>query len=101
VLDEVWHERARQHARWGERNHPAGTGGPTATAIAAERQRLCQQAFQAGRGTWRHVLAEEVAEAFAETDPAALRWELVQVAAVAVAWIEAIDRHTRTEGHRS
>lgn len=43
---------------------------------------------------WLHILREEVAEAFAETDPVALRGELVQVAAVAVAWAEAIDRRT-------
>jgi hypothetical protein len=41
---------------------------------------------------WVDILEEEVAEAAAESDPAKLRAELVQVAAVAVAWIEAIDR---------
>jgi hypothetical protein len=35
---------------------------------------------------------EEVREAMAESDPAKLRVELVQVAAVSVAWIEALDR---------
>jgi hypothetical protein len=34
---------------------------------------------------------EEVFEAFAESSPDALRKELTQVAAVAVAWIEDID----------
>ena len=38
---------------------------------------------------------EEVAEAFEEHDPARLRSELVQVAAVAVAWVEKIDRDAR------
>jgi hypothetical protein len=37
------------------------------------------------------VLDEEVWEAFAESDPAKLRAELVQVAAVAFRWIEALD----------
>jgi hypothetical protein len=47
------------------------------------------------RPTWRLVLAEEVAEAFAETDPARLREELIQVAATAVRWVEAIDAARR------
>jgi len=42
--------------------------------------------------TWRDILYEEVLEAYVETDWSALRAELVQVAAVAVAWIEHLDR---------
>ncbi|WP_217183393.1 hypothetical protein [Streptomyces sp. AC495_CC817] len=41
--------------------------------------------------TWWHILREEVFEAAAESDPAALRAELVQVAAVAVKMIDALD----------
>jgi hypothetical protein len=63
VLDEVQDERRRQDAKWGEQNHPDGT-----------------------------IALEEVFEALVETDPAKLRDELLQVAAVAVAWVEAIDR---------
>ena len=44
-----------------------------------------------GSVTFEHILTEEWAEAMAESDPDALRAELVQVAAVAVQWIEAID----------
>lgn len=44
---------------------------------------------------WRTILAEEVYEAFAETDPARLRHELVQVAAVAAAWVEDIDSRSQ------
>jgi hypothetical protein len=47
---------------------------------------------QEGTTTWKHILREEFLEAMAEEDPEQLREELVQVAAVAVAWIEAIDR---------
>jgi NTP pyrophosphatase (non-canonical NTP hydrolase) len=45
--------------------------------------------------SWDKILVEEVAEAVeaaANGDLTALREELVQVAAVAVAWIEAINR---------
>lgn len=92
VLAEVAEERLAQNARWGEQNHPDGTGGAFLEECAAFSKEDCEQATEAGRLTWRHILTEEVAEALAETDPARLRAELIQVAAVAVAHIEAIDR---------
>lgn len=93
VLGEVENERARQEAKWGEQNHPDGTGVlGNETELADLCKKATDEAFEAGRGTWKHILREEYAEAMAESDPARLREELVQVAAVAVAWIEAIDR---------
>jgi hypothetical protein len=109
VLAEVAAERARQDAKWG---NPADRGYADGTGAAARRREewtrdetileirraladgarvLCDRALAAGRPEWRLVLREEVAEAIAEDEPAKLRAELVQVAAVAVAWIEAID----------
>lgn len=58
---------------------------------------LYTRRFKAGRGTWRDILAEEFNEALAESDPDRLRAELVQVAAVAVNWVEAIDRREAGE----
>ena len=95
VLDEVLAERAAQQAARGSVSHPDGTGRAYTPAATAARE-ACQAAFQAGRGTWRHILAEEVAEAFAEDDDVALRAELIQVAAVSVAWAEAIDARSRS-----
>ncbi|SOD80061.1 hypothetical protein SAMN06272781_6848 [Streptomyces sp. 1222.2] len=92
VLAEVQAERERQDARWGEQNHPDGTGALSCVLERDKARQGCESAFQRGAGTWMHVLIEEVFEAFAEEDPAKLRAELVQVAAVAVAWIAAIDR---------
>ncbi|MFJ4925338.1 hypothetical protein [Streptomyces sp. NPDC088736] len=99
VLQEVLVERVRQDETWGEQNHPDGTG------VTAEQQKLadnaramCQQAFAEGRGDWAHVLFEEVREALAESDPAKLRAELIQVAAVACVWVESIDRRTARAG---
>jgi hypothetical protein len=93
VFAEVAIERTRQDDRWGEQNHPDGTGTHAVDTTFSELARVrCEQAFAQGAGTWRLILAEEVGEAFAENDPAALRAELLQVAAVAVAWVEAIDR---------
>jgi hypothetical protein len=50
------------------------------------------RAVREGTLTWTHILEEEVCEALAETDQERLREELVQVAAVACAWVECIDR---------
>ena len=92
ALVEVELERARQDAKWGEQNHDDGTGKP-GDREHADYMRRCTEAFFAIRaGTWRDILEEEVMEAFAEEDPKLLRAELVQVAAVAVSWIESIDR---------
>ena len=69
VLAEVAAERHRQDEKWGEQNHDAGK--------------------------WMLILAEEVGEAAKaalEGDVAQERAEYVQVAAVAVARIECIDR---------
>lgn len=92
VFAEVALERARQDEQWGEQNHPDGTGWVDSD-VAADHARLrCNAAAHAGQLTWSHILLEEVAEALAEHDSDALRDELLQVAAVAVAWTEAIDR---------
>ncbi len=92
VLLDVMNERISQDKKWGEQNHPDGTGRRCDESNAENRRLECEKAKAAGELSWREVLAEEVAEVFAETDEAKLRAELVQVAAVAVAWIEALDR---------
>lgn len=93
-------ERARQYAKFGDQRHPDGTGPRTASwgalthadLAANEARTRCQRAAERGNLTWRHVLNEEVAEAFAESDPAKLRAELLQVAAVCAAWVYDIDQ---------
>jgi len=96
VLDEIAYERTAQDQKWGEQNHPNGTNR-ILEHFAIKRRLACQRAARDGNVTWRHILDEEVAEASAAEDPTALRAELVQVAAVAVAWIEAIDRRAARE----
>lgn len=92
ILSDVIYERQRQHARWGRQSHPDGTGGMSAVLAREAAQRECDDLTVSGLLTWRAILAEEVAEAFAEVDQDRLREELVQIAAVAVQWIEALDR---------
>lgn len=99
VLAEVYAERCRQDAKWGEQNHPDGTGpnlvwaytGPAAY-VADTAKSECQRLSDEGLVTYADIFLEEVAEAFAESDPNKLRTELIQCAAVAVAWVEKIDR---------
>lgn len=97
VIEEVVAERRRQDEKWGEQNHPDGPGyaaeysyyyGPRAEVERKQNDVLARK----GRLHWAGILLEEVYEALAESDPAKLREELIQVAAVAVAWVECIDR---------
>lgn len=97
ILAEVRRERERQDLKWGQQNHPDGTGGQFKSAHVRFIREACERAFAEGRGTWWHVLQEEVAEAFGEESPDKLRAELVQLAAVAVAWIECLDRRTASQ----
>jgi hypothetical protein len=86
-------ERQAQLAKWGEQHHPDGTGLHPARQkqLADEARALCQRAAREGFLTWSHILMEEVREAMAEENPAALRTELVQCAAVIQAWLWDLD----------
>ena len=112
ALDAVIAERQRQDAKWGEQNHPLVChpffDEPNREVLlqilradlsldATIAKRRCDAAHRHGHGTYTHILVEEVAE-FVEacvlhgdaSDEA--RAEMVQVAAVALAMLEAIDR---------
>lgn len=118
---EVQAERARQVARWGRQHHrrdmtnfslllTSGQREPQPDVELASRtgelRALVQaQAASPWGSAWSCILLEEVAEAFeaaqdmltgshppGTSDRAQLRTELVQVAAVATAWIEALDQ---------
>lgn len=102
VLGEVVAERERQDAKWGQQNHLDGTGDDRHLFRTASRETygtlcylartMCQHAAEQGTVTFADIFMEEVFEALAESDPAKLRTELIQSAAVLVAWVEAMDR---------
>ena len=96
VLLEVFAERTRQDDKWGEQNWPIG-GDVVFTVSANNSKANTEQDAQEGTLTWRHILHEEFWETFEneDSDPQSQRAELVQVAAVAVAMIECIDRKER------
>jgi hypothetical protein len=88
-----------QDFKWGKQNHPDySRSAPYSFRIASHARKAYDDAARDGTLTWMHILAEEIAEAREEASHSnvdALRKELVQVAAVAVSWIEAIDWRTR------
>ena len=104
VLKEVAAERQRQEAKWGEQDHADGTGprhfflgkgldAPATYGYLRDRAtEITDSNANNGRITYADIFLEEVFEALAETDQDKLREELVQTAAVAVAWVEKIDR---------
>jgi hypothetical protein len=114
VLREIADERRRQEEKWGERDHPFERPGAHWAGKDGYAQRRCEEAglaigpleaqgkcsTHARRGdlTWWDILIEEVVEAVADSHrPTKLRGELVQVAAVAAAMIECIDRGATPE----
>jgi hypothetical protein len=94
VIREVIDERQRQDAKWGEQNHPDGTDRALTGAAGIIKQRVDERA-KAGTLTWFDILDEEMIEVFSEEDEEKLRGELIQAAAVCVAWAEAIDRRRK------
>ncbi len=112
VLAEVAQERARQEAKWGQQNHVDWTPTSAATDLAGAWPAGVGDHFKfitdyKAKGVGGHrlgyfdILMEEVAEAHDEArdgNTKATRAELVQVAAVAVAWIECIDRRLALTG---
>lgn len=106
VLNEVLAERVRQDEKWGEQNWPsfykpeAGSvfrSGYYGVVTESTAKAQTEAAFRDRRGTYADIFVEGVAEAIGAPDEVHLREELVQVAAVAVAWIEAIDRRKAKE----
>jgi len=91
VLNEVYRERQAQAKKWGLQDHPDGTD-IAYKGLRNHYQMVCDIHHTTGKGTWLDILMEETYEAFTEENETSLRAELVQCAAVTIAWIEAIDR---------
>lgn len=106
-------ERQQQLAKWGDQRHPDLDSRDIdivtrheyqfrATRwqeINAERAECtsswrCSDTTAHAHTAWDGVLLEEVYEALAEADPARLRAELVQIAAVCQAWVHDLDRRS-------
>ena len=92
VVEEIRVERARQDAKYGTQDHPNGTT-PQFKGLADSARNATLKAINENRVTWFHIGKKEFWEAMAESDRATLRARLVQLVAVGIAWIEAIDRN--------
>ena len=96
IFAEISAERDRQDViHPGTTQIPDGTGGGGYETREAIAKHSCDRATREGRLTHAHVFEEEAAEVMAATDPVKLRKELIQVAAVAVKWVEELDRRAR------
>ena len=92
ILEQIADERFSQLKKWGAQAHPDGTYNDFQDKISEARDTCEYERYNLVKGpSWRAILYEEVMESFGETDKAKLRAELIQVAAVAVAWIEDLD----------
>lgn len=101
VLGEVRAERVRQHTRWGEQDWPDGTGrslfGGGTAYVAGMTLEATARTQQARDMTYAAIFAEEAGEVLQESDPDKLMVEIIQCAAVLVAWAEKI-RRERAKG---
>lgn len=98
IVQEIIAERDRQDAKFGDIESRLTMPSTVLDRRSFETEIIGLKIEQYARASlgrapsWTAILAEEVGEAFQELDrPERLRAELVQVAAVVVAWIEAID----------
>jgi hypothetical protein len=98
ILAEVRAERKQQDEQWGEQNHPlVGGSDPELSRAHYEGRATAWKNANGFRAKWDNmgwdsILIEEVYEALAEEDEQKARAELIQVAAVALTVVEAIDR---------
>lgn len=99
VLSDVLRERKRQEDKYTRNDALVDGTGPDVQWLLPYTQHNSRQVEfvlreeydeLVGGPTWMHLVREEIAEAFQETDPARLEEELVQVAALCVSWVERI-----------
>jgi hypothetical protein len=111
ILDDIAEERRRQTDKWGTQSHP-NISEPTYEAfadslrtfkiIADNYKAMNDSPTEGSELDWTGILLEEVYEALSEMGEEndwPLRYELIQVAAVVVAWIEDIDRRRLAGKH--
>lgn len=95
LLFEVGQERLNQIEKWGQQDHPSiygETDRRNFEKTANHWKAINDARVEMDTLTWDGILLEEVYEALTESDDDLRRAELLQVAAVALAEVEAIDR---------
>lgn len=97
VLRAVTEERQRQDKKWGQQNHRH----PVWMLILAEEvgevaKEALEREVEDQAARLMNSTVAEVGEVYVKDH---LRDELIQVAAVAIAWVECIDRNAPVVGH--
>ena len=98
IFDDIMMERYHQIDKFGNDQSylSNGTGYDRVNLSHTYRQLLedarNQNDVEPNEATWESILREEFCEAMLESDPVALRNELIQTAAVCVKWIYQMDQ---------
>lgn len=99
IVAEMLVERSRQDKKWGVQNHPSiidpdrwGAHYDYGIPSEAAAKQACDDAAKFGEQTWASIAIEELSESVYAVNDELRREELIQLAAVALAWIECIDR---------
>ena len=92
ISEEILSERDRQDEKFGPQWEMPLVRDPRDHDYYAHMADMCKHSNGDTARDMFTMLREEVYEAGAESDPAAMRAELVQVAAVVLKMVEAIDR---------
>lgn len=103
VLEQVFEERLRQVAQYGHNEDLENGTGPNARWLlpaSSNPAKVLQEQFReeyeeheaaTGKPTWMHLVREELAEAAESDNPERLAEELLQLAALAVSWVEKLE----------
>lgn len=98
IFRELIDERVRQNRKHGPVPLTRESGcSKNFEWLADQAKQRTDRASAFGGATWKDILEEEIWEAYAEEDWELCRAELIQVAAVAISWIEDSDLKFRDE----
>lgn len=112
IYEEILLERHLQDQKWGVQDHPSLSPniikGPNSNSAERANRHyglppvdkakyVADEAAKKGDLTWSHIAVEELAEVVSADNDIHRRHELVQLAAVCVAWIESLDRKMEKE----
>ncbi len=93
---EVVAERVRQNKKWGPQTHIDTTDLTPSYVIPEETTKiLCELERSCDKLSWSSIAAEELSEAVWAKDAQSRREELIQLAAVCLAWVEDIDQRNQ------
>lgn len=92
IFSEVAQELVKAEVKHGPQMHiPLGCGNRAFGTLSEYYKERTDIAFSHGRGTWMHIAREEAYETFAEDEPAKIRAEALQAAAMFIKIVQRCD----------